>query len=304
MDDKRVQILMSTYNGEKFIDEQLKSIFNQTYKNIEILIRDDGSTDSTLDILKKYEQQGKLRLVSGANIGVWRSVCWLAENANESADYYSFADQDDVWMYDKTEKAVNALNKTEHDKPALYFCNYDYYDEEMNFISHKEPLKIELTFINAMVNFAAYGFACVINNEMRRLFLKMPHDSLFPHDYLLLMLGTSLGKVVYDSDYICAKYRRHNKNVSITNESFLKLQLWRIRNFLFSDGFGYIDKWKLYYDIYAMDLSITDREVLSWFAVDKYRCKNAMKKAFYPKRYRDSLYDELALRTMFIVGRV
>ena len=303
MFDKKVKILMSTYNGIKYIEQQLDSIFNQTYKNIEILIRDDGSTDATIELLKEYEKDGRIELVTGENLGIWKSVYWLAGNTSE-ADYYSFVDQDDIWESDKIERAVNALDKTEQDKPALYFCNFDFYDEEMNFSSHRNKLKIELTFINSLVNFIAYGFTCVINEKMRQLFIQMPMDVQFYHDYLFLILATSFGNVIYEDDYVGAKYRRHGKNVSVTNENALKLLLWRIKNFLLNDEFKYKEKWSKFSEIYAEKLDDKKKETLSWFTKPRYSFKNAMRRAFYTKRYREAALDELALRTMFFIGKL
>ena len=73
MEDKKVAIVMSTYNGEKYIEEQLDSLFRQTYKNIEIYVRDDGSKDKTVEILKKYETQGKIHLYAKENKGFIKS---------------------------------------------------------------------------------------------------------------------------------------------------------------------------------------------------------------------------------------
>ncbi|MBO6101263.1 MAG: glycosyltransferase, partial [Spirochaetaceae bacterium] len=121
--NKSITILLSTYNGEKYIEEQLQSIFAQTcWQNCTLVVRDDGSKDGTLAILKKYEQQGKLRLECGENIGFVRSFFWLINNATE-ADYYSFADQDDVWNVNKVERAVKMLENAASEapqKPLLY----------------------------------------------------------------------------------------------------------------------------------------------------------------------------------------
>jgi glycosyltransferase involved in cell wall biosynthesis len=303
MYDKKVKILMSTYNGTKYIEQQLESIFDQTYKNIEILIRDDGSTDGTVELLMEYEKNGQIELVTGENLGIWKSVFWLAANTGD-ADYYSFADQDDIWMSDKIERAVNALDKMEQEKPTLYICNFDFCDEEMNFSSHRNRLGIELTFINALVNFIAYGFTCVINEKMRHLFLQMPMDVQFYHDYLFLILATAFGSVTYEDDYVGAKYRRHGKNVSVTNENALKLLMWRIKNFLLNDEFKYKEKWGMFSEIYTEKLDDRNREILKWFTKSGYGFKNAMRRTFYGKRYRDALPDELALRAMFFIGKL
>ena len=101
---------MSTYNGEKFIREQLDSILAQTYKNIEIVVRDDGSKDNTVSIVKEYMQKNSnITLYEGENLGFIKSFFELLTLVE--ADYYSYADQDDVWMENKIELAVNSLNE-------------------------------------------------------------------------------------------------------------------------------------------------------------------------------------------------
>ena len=92
----KITILLSSYNGEKYIEEQLNSIFNQTYDNISILVRDDNSKDGTVKILEKYAAQGKLKWYSGENLGCAKSFWDLLCNFGES-DYYAFCDQYDVW---------------------------------------------------------------------------------------------------------------------------------------------------------------------------------------------------------------
>ena len=302
MENKKVAVLLSTYNGEKYLEQQLQSIFYQTYKNIELYVRDDGSTDGTLDILKKYENQGMLKLTVGENLGYCESFYSLLRNTNE-ADYYSFADQDDIWLENKIKTAVTALNGVEKEMPALYFCEFDYYDTDMNFVSHKKKLRQAITFPYALASFSVYAFTCVFNSEMRELFLKMPSGNSFPPDYLLLQLAASMGKVLYDTD-VYAKYRRHEKNASMSNQNFIKLLFWRIKNFLINDNFDYKAKWSALYDVYCEELSVDDKAILSWFAEEKYRLAYALRKSFYSKRYRETLFDEIAVRFMFAVGRL
>ena len=93
----KVVVLMSTYNGEKYIQEQLESILTQTYHNIKIYVRDDGSSDQTLEILKKYENENKIILLKGTNKGFIGSFLTLLKECEE-ADYYAWCDQDDIWL--------------------------------------------------------------------------------------------------------------------------------------------------------------------------------------------------------------
>ena len=90
---------MSTYNGEKYIKTQIDSILEQDYREIFLAIRDDGSTDHTVEILKQYEEKYKnISVKQEENVGVIKSFFELVQNADENSDYYAFSDQDDKWL--------------------------------------------------------------------------------------------------------------------------------------------------------------------------------------------------------------
>jgi len=302
MEDKKVIILMSTYNGEKYIKEQMESIFNQTYKNIKIFVRDDGSKDNTLNILKEYENQGKIKLSYGENLGFAKSFYWLLENTEQS-DYYSFADQDDIWLENKIENAVNILNNMDNLKPALYFCDFDFYDKDMNFISHKNRIKAKITLQSALVNNINCGFTTVINYELLKYYLLMPAEKNIPHDYLALIIAVTLGNVYYDFN-VLAKYRRHDRNVSseIYSNNFFKIQLNRINNFLINDKFNYKKRWIEINNIYNNYFDCTIKNIFRIYT--NYKLINNLKKLFCINRYRDTILDELAVRFIFLIGKL
>ena len=106
MDSKdKIAVLMSAYNGEKYISQQIDSVLTQTYPEVELYVRDDGSTDQTCRILEQYESEGKLHLLKGQNKGFARSFFLLLRKAPE-AEYYAWCDQDDVWRSEKLERAI------------------------------------------------------------------------------------------------------------------------------------------------------------------------------------------------------
>ena len=106
-----IAIFLSTYNGSRYLKKQLDSIANQTYIDlIHLYIRDDGSSDSTLDIISKYSCKMNITVILGDNVGPAKSFWELFTNKDIMADYYAFCDQDDIWDKDKVEKGVKALN--------------------------------------------------------------------------------------------------------------------------------------------------------------------------------------------------
>ena len=242
--NKSVTILLSTYNGEKYIVEQLQSIFSQTYwQNCTLFVRDDGSKDGTVAILKKYEQERKLRLECGENVGFVRSFFWLINNAPD-ADFYSFADQDDVWNADKIERAVTKLLETNNSKPQLYFSDYDFYTADLQYIGYRKTKCNTPTFYESLTDCRAAGFTTVINREFYSVLKTFKSENIFYHDYFMYMLSFCITEPIYDR-ISTAKYRRHGNNESISLQEKRKLLLWRIKNFLFTSDTKFSNMYKV-----------------------------------------------------------
>ena len=129
---KKVAIILATYNGERYLSEQLESLRKQTYKNIKVYIHDDGSSDKTLDIIKEYveHKRGTIEFELFSKKSLRYPMCFINTLLEiPKADYYAFCDQDDVWNEDKIEKAVKAIEKFgEESKPSLFYSAVDYYD--------------------------------------------------------------------------------------------------------------------------------------------------------------------------------
>ena len=116
-----IVILMSTYNGNQYLKEQLDSIVNQTVLNdCTLFVRDDGSNDDTVNILDSYKKKINMIIEEGNNFGFCKSFNYLLRHA-PNADYYAFCDQDDVWLPNKLEIAIKKIRKYTQ-KPEMYFC--------------------------------------------------------------------------------------------------------------------------------------------------------------------------------------
>lgn len=300
---KKVKILLSAYNGEQYIQEQVDSILQQTYTNLELYIRDDGSKDKTLKVLERYKNNEKIHIIQGENKGFIKSFFELVKSCGD-ADYFAFADQDDIWFPEKMQMAVEMLDQQEGNQPLLYFSNYDFYDGEMNFMEHGRLPSMEPSFHNAIVDCLTLGFNSVFNKAARDMLIKhMPQHSC-GHDWWVYMLCSGMGKVIFD-ERVTVKYRRHQKNVSPGGMDFIKFQIWRFKKFFMNDYFSNIRKqMREFYEIYAEQLSQADRELLYFFSREKYSLKNTFKKICYPKRYRCGIMDELFLRLICLIGKL
>ncbi len=303
MEEKKVAVVLSTYNGEKYVKNQIDSILNQTYKNIEIYVRDDGSKDRTIDVLKEYEEQGKIKLYPKENVGFIKSFFECLSFCKD-ADYYAFCDQDDEWFEDKIERAIVKLNEKDSNKPLLYFADYDFYDDNMQFISHSKSHKYGPSFRNAIVDCITLGINTVINKKARDIMVNSGIQKSCGHDWTAYMICSSMGEVIYDK-VSTLKYRRTGKNVSPGGKGFIAFQIWRIKKFFVNDYFSNVKEELIEFEnLFGDKLSEKDKKILSLFTNKKYSFKNSIKKVFYPKMFRQKLIDEIMLRVIFLIGKL
>lgn len=208
LSNKKVQILMSTYNGERYLKEQLDSIFAQTYPNIEVLVRDDGSKDGTREILREYQKtHPNLFVYEEKNEGLTKSFLELIQKCD--ADYVSFSDQDDYWLENKIEVAVEKLENIKG--PALYCSNQILVDKDLirlpeGVIPDKTP-----GFGNALIESMCTGCTAVMNRELiNEVKGHLPKNAIW-HDWWCYLVASYLGTVVFDKGaYIL--YRQHGDN--------------------------------------------------------------------------------------------
>lgn len=209
MEIKKVQVLMSTYNGERFLAEQIESLLRQSWKNMEILIRDDGSTDNTPDILRRYGEDYKnIRVFQGGNRGVSGSFFELLRKSD--ADYVAFCDQDDIWLEEKIEAAIGKLEQERG--PALYCGNKILVDSEGKAMAKQDSRKRKPGFGNAVVECICTGCTAVMNREMADIIRERIPEHAILHDWWSYLAATYAGKVVFD-ERAFIRYRQHEDNV-------------------------------------------------------------------------------------------
>lgn len=221
---KRIQVLISTYNGEKYIQEQLDSILAQKEVEIHCLIRDDGSTDNTAAILSEYlKQTGNIEIIFEKNIGYAASFLELVKRSG-NYDFYAFADQDDVWEPMKLKKAIDKIAEGEINTPILYCSNCTIVDEYLNKTGmlHSKENVIPQNKITALVQGFAQGCTIVFNCKSKELVLKYEPKQQYAHDFWIPLLHVFLGKIIYDKNSYML-YRQHGNNVFGGSRSLLRL---------------------------------------------------------------------------------
>lgn len=217
-----IAILMSTYNGERYLREQIDSLLNQTYKGWKLYIRDDGSTDSTVSILidyvKRYPDLIVLLSDGLGNLGPGNSFMHVLSIV--SADYYMFCDQDDVWLNDKIEKTFFKLKSIEdksNGQPVLVFSDLFIVDKSLNVVSnslwkkcHRKPDNTLSVYRMLTYGSPSYGCTMMFNEYAKRLLY--PYKNWKFHDHWTVLIVSYFGQVGYVNEPLIY-YRQHENNV-------------------------------------------------------------------------------------------
>ena len=216
--EEQIDVLLATYNGEKYIKEQIESILSQTYKNIKLIISDDCSSDKTVEILKEYEKtDNRIELyIQKENLGVVKNIEFLLNKVEN--ELYMLSDQDDIWLPEKIEKSVLKLKS---EKADLVFGDLEVVDKELKTIypsfgdfmllSKKINKYIDSYRMNYLYNCVT---VCTIisKKEFIKKILPLPTKSKYLlHDHWIALMVSLNGKLAYMKEkYI--KYRQHGNN--------------------------------------------------------------------------------------------
>lgn len=301
----KVNILLSTYNGEKYLTDQLDSLMAQTYKNITIYVRDDGSKDDTLTILEHYAQKGSLVFLKNTiqkNLGFMESFWTLLKESGE-ADYYAFCDQDDVWLPNKIELGVKALEREDAALPLLYSSSFTYCDEHLNFEGNQAAIYTPVSFKDVLFYTPAFGFTILMNKKLRDVALSASSLKNIPHDGWCQKIAASMGKITYDPTQT-AKYRRHDATVTHVKSSRMYMTREWLKNHILGNGMSeFYFVLKRFYEEYADQLKDSDQRYLRIFMEQPVTLSIYLKRLFFKERFRPSLGGELALRLCFLLNR-
>lgn len=218
---KRVAILLCTYNGSEYLKKQIDSIVEQTEKNWVIFASDDGSSDSTLDILNEYRislGNEKFSIVKGPGKGFAWNFLSLLETCGEHFDYYAFCDQDDEWLPEKLEIGISVLNTCELANPAVYCGRTQLVDENNNDIGKSPLFKKPPSFKNALIQSIAGGNTMMLNVSARNIVLKTPrYEKIISHDWWIYIIVTAVGGDIYYDPNPTIRYRQHTGNIVGSN---------------------------------------------------------------------------------------
>jgi len=245
----KIAVLLSTYNGEKFLAEQIDSLLAQSHQNFILIVRDDGSHDRTISILENYalDHSVQIRLLSrdGQNLGASGGFAFLVdyviknkESLGLTSSYMMFCDQDDTWFPEKIEKLLAAMLAAEADSdsalPIIVHSDLEVVSEQNTVIAKSlinyQGLEIERnSFPNLVISNLVTGCTALINQSLAEKALPIPEDAIM-HDWWLALVATAFGKSVY-LNIPLVRYRQHGNNAigakEFTKVSVVSMSLWR-----------------------------------------------------------------------------
>ncbi len=304
---EQIDILLATYNGEKYLEEQLNSILSQTYSNFRLIISDDCSKDNTRAIIEEYAKNDSRieYYFQEKNIGLVKNFEFLLTKVEN--EVYALSDQDDVWLPQKIEKS---LEKMKQEKADLVFTDLEIVDKNLKTInkSFNDYMKLKKK-INKCHNYElVYLYNCVTGCTLlsKKKFLEkilpIPNESKhICHDYWIALIVSMYGKIAYlDKSYI--KYRQHGKNqVGIGKKSYNMKSLDDIRNLFLEvklDVFGTSVKNK---DRFPKVIQELNSKALNYFEMVKSK-KNANFKGwgFFHKLYKHESFSYYMLNFIII----
>lgn len=270
----KVNVLLSTYNGGKYLEEFIKSLINQTYKNFVLYVRDDGSTDNSLEILETYIKiwPNKIVLIKDFDKNLGPCLSFLRLLSLVEGDYFMFADQDDIWLPEKIEITLKKMKKMEDSlgkkTPILVHTDLVVVDENLKQISASfwkyQGLNPKVkTFNRLIIQNNITGCTMMINKALKKIIYTQPKNAII-HDWWIAIIASAFGII----DFIpksTVLYRQHNaqcigaKNyslISLTKRFFLdKNKLYHTFSLIFKQA-------EEFYELYKNSLSPNITEYL------------------------------------------
>lgn len=295
--NEKIDILLATYNGEKYLKEQIESILNQTYKNIHLIIADDKSKDGTREILKEYEKDERITVyLQKQNLGYVRNFEFLLKKVE--SNYYMLSDQDDVWLPEKVEKSMETLKKQNAD---LVFGDLEVVDENLKTIypsfgdfmllNRKIKKCIKSYEVNYLYN-CVTGCTILSKKEYIKNILPIPYNSKYvPHDYWMALMVALKGKLAYMPEkYI--KYRQHGNNQIGTDRISHKFKkLDQVRELFINVKLGVFGTYVSNNNKFSEDIQELNLQALEYFKmVQNKKNFNFKKWNIYHKLYQNETF--------------
>lgn len=265
----KVNILMSTYNGQQFLAEQIRSIQDQSYTDWTLFIRDDGSSDNTKEILKDFEHQdSRIHLIDNDksdNLGVIKSFHKLVNH--DRADYYFFSDQDDVWLPNKLELSLKEAQNYLADLPLMVYMDLKVVNQDLEIMTESmvksQSHHANTELVQELTENTVTGGVAMINHALAEMWQET--DDILMHDWYLALLASAFGNLVF-IDQPGELYRQHSDNVLGARTLSKRFKKWIRPHILFAVYWDLIkNSQKQASHLLQMPLSQSNRELIEAF---------------------------------------
>ena len=275
LSNKELYIILSTYNGEKYLKAQLDSLFSQSYKNFRLIVRDDGSTDGTKEILNSYNIE---LLSSSENLGVKKSFETLLKYACENSDakYFMFCDQDDVWNSDKIEKTLKKMQELEtfygNEIPLLVHTDLEVVNEKLETLSDSmwksEYINPKANTLNKLlIQNTITGCTMMINRTLAMQSLSISPKAIM-HDWWMGLIVGAFGKIEFIEESTM-KYRQHGKNDTGAKNYNYKFIINKLKKFSDIDVNKHISQAREFLEEHKEELDEKSKKMLEDFSTIK-----------------------------------
>lgn len=255
-----VAIIMSAYNAERYIEEQVVSILSQHNVDVRLWIRNDGSKDKTVEILRdRFENDYRVVVTSGDNLGAAGSFIQAIFECDFDCDYYGFSDADDVWIDNKLSLSIDCIGLPSLPNPVAVATQMEVVDVNLKSIGLTSPPKIGFLFNNALVQTVASGASVMMNRSAFRLLRSYRPKNVVMHDAWIYLLISAFGTFSY-LEQPTILYRQHGQNFFGTSHGFRK----RLENRLnrLKSKSPYREQAAEFLSVFGDQLSSENREII------------------------------------------
>ncbi len=301
-----VEVLLSTYNGERYLHQQLESVWGQSYPEVALSVRDDGSSDATLSLFDGLlSGRPHAKLVMGAHLGAAQSFMSLLRSVGTTSSYAAFCDQDDVWAPDKLAVAVGALDDVEEPgRPALYCSAVTLVREDLTEIKVHRRCTRGPSFENALVENVATGCTIVVNRPAIDLLSRRRPEHLLMHDAWCYLVVAGCGEVVYDR-VPHVLYRLHQANTVGVGTTLWSEWSGRVRRQLEQGKERVLTaQAKELGELHGADLRPGAAHSLEQFLAAQSSAAARFRYATSGTAHRQRLVDDLVYRSLYVAGRI
>jgi glycosyltransferase involved in cell wall biosynthesis len=298
-----VTVVLATYNGARFLPEQLRSLAWQIRRPDRLVLRDDGSSDNSVELVRRWADSATIPLqivTTGRRLGPAQSFL-QALKAAEPADIFMFADQDDVWLPLKIERALGFVHWGLEAPPMLYASRLVVVSEQLQ-MTGVTPRPTELSFNSATCESVLTGCTMALNSNFRDSIIQAIPQHAAMHDWWLYLLATSSATLIFD-DTPTVLYRQHSYNAVGAGAVGWARMRERVARFVGPDSTTRSRQLQEFLDLYGPRLQPPALSLLHQLLSARHSMAARLMAAFLAPIRRQSLASRISTRLALLTNR-